>query len=459
MIPRSSLLRATLSLSLALAFTGAALAGGSNKPAPAPAATTIASGASVSSGNGSGGDTAVPLEILVKLRSTAALPGLLQRYPMTLVDRFGARPIYRFKLMANVRASKDVLTALSTVEPDVLIAEANINHSSPEARRNMPWVIGDPGQYVAQWAPDAIRLSAAQQLSQGAGVRVAVLDTGIDLSHPALAGHLLPGFDFVDFDANPSEGIDPNGFGYGHGTHVAGLIAMVAPAAKIMPIRVLDNNGVGNAWVLAEALLFAMDPDGNPDTDDGAHIINLSLGSLTRTRLMAAISNIASCGTVIADDPVADQSDPGYADDIARCKKRKGAVIIAAAGNDGSASLKEYPAAEGAYGLLAVGASTSANRVAAFSNVGSWIGLAAPGEGLTSTFPGGGYATWSGTSMAAPMAAGTAALVQALDLSLPARDVVRRITRAAATLCGSNTPRLDALAAVTDTPAPATVCP
>jgi subtilisin family serine protease len=97
--------------------------------------------------------------------------------------------------------------------------------------------------------------------------------------------------------------------------------------------------------------------------------------------------------------------------------------------------------------------------MASFSNVGSWIGLAAPGEGLTSTFPGGGYATWSGTSMAAPLAAGTAALVQALDLNMPAKDVVRRITRAAATLCNSNTPRLDALAALTDTTAPGPACP
>ena len=64
--------------------------------------------------------------------------------------------------------------------------------------------------------------------------------------------------------------------GFGHGTHVAGLVALTAPDAKIVPYRVLDENGEGNVWVLAEALLRAIDPDGNPAKDDGAHVINIS---------------------------------------------------------------------------------------------------------------------------------------------------------------------------------------
>jgi subtilisin family serine protease len=386
------------------------------------------------------------------------LPDLLRRYPLTLVDRFGARPIYRLKVIGNPRAFSTVLGALGSVEPDVLLAEPNTTHSSPEARRNMPWVIGSPGDYVAQWAPQALHLAEAQALSTGAGVRVAVLDTGFDLSHPLLAGRWLPGFDFVDFDADPSEVAMPSQGGYGHGTHVAGLVAMVAPGARIMPLRILDNDGVGNAWVLGEALLYALDPDGNPATDDGAHIINLSLGSLTRTRLIAALAHLAACGDSVDGDPIADHSDPGYSDDAIRCAQRKGAVVIAAAGNDSSASVKEYPAAEGAYGLVPIGASTSSNRLAAFSNSGSWVNLAAPGAGITSTIPGGGYATWNGTSMAAPLAAGTAALVQATDPTLTPKDVARRIARTAAALCGTNTRRVDALAAVSDTVAAAPVC-
>jgi len=425
-------------------LTCAVLAFGLSLPALAAGTRTGRSGGTP------GGDPAVPGEVLVKLRTSDALPALLTRYSLTLVSRFGSRPIYRLKTIGSVQP-QDILPALS-LEPDVMIAEVNSTHSAPEARQNLPWTIGDPTAYVAQWAPRVMRLNVAQRLSTGAGVRVAVLDTGVDLSHPLLAGHLLPGFDFVDFDNDPSEVGTTANHGYGHGTHVAGLIAMVAPAAKIMPVRVLDSDGVGNAWVLGEALLYAVDPDGDPSTDDGAQVINLSLGSLSRTRIMAAIGAILTCKPAIPDDPIEDRSDPGYAADNTRCANGKGAVVIAAAGNDGSSNVNEYPAAEGAYGLMSVGASGSKQTLASFSNSGSWVDIAAPGEGITSTIPGGGVATWSGTSMASPLVAGTAALLRAYDPSLQPKDVIVRLRRTASTLCGTNIGQVDAAAALTDVP-------
>ncbi len=414
-------------------------------------------GASGGGGGSSGGsDAEVAGEILVKLRTTTALQPLLQKYPLTLTGRFGARPIYRLKTVGTVRV-KDILPSLS-LEPDVMIAEVNITNSSPEARRNLPWAVGTPSAFMAQWAPGALRLSEAQRISTGSGIRVAVLDTGVDATHPALAGRLLPGFDFVDYDNDPGEAGTVANVGYGHGTHVAGLVALVAPDAQILPLRVLDANGMGNAWVLAEALLYAVDPDGNPDTDDGAHVINLSLGSFTRTRLLDAIGQIAACEAAVSDDPVADRSDPGYTADAVRCSKSRGAVVVAAAGNDASSGVKEYPAAEGAHGLLAVGASTSKARLASFSNFGSWVDMTAPGEGLTSSVPG-GWGTWSGTSMAAPLAAGTAALLRAADPSLTPVDVVTRIKRASAMLCGTSLRQVDAAAALTNVVPPAIACP
>jgi subtilisin family serine protease len=120
--------------------------------------------------------------------------------------------------------------------------------------------------------------------------------------------------------------------------------------------------------------------------------------------------------------------------------------MVVASGNNGSDRLREYPAAESAYGQLSIGASTAAHRRATFSNFGSWVDLAAPGEAITSTFAGGTYATWSGTSMAAPLASGTAALLRSRFPTMPTKDLARRIDRTTVNLCGGTDLReLDAI--------------
>lgn len=394
----------------------------------------------------SNGDATVPGEILVELGTSSALPPLLQKYGLAVVGQFGSRPIFRLKTTGTA----DVPGTIAGLqqETSVVVAEPNFAHRSPEARKNVVWAIGSPQAYVAQWAPPAIHLDEAQQLSTGQGVRVAVLDTGIDRSHPALAGRLLPGFDFVDFDSDPSEVGTVGDAGFGHGTHVAGLVALVAPSARIMPIRVLDAQGEGNAWVLLEAMLRAVDPDGNPATDDGAHVINMSLGSLSRTRIVDTISTLVSCSLPAVDDPNADFTDAGYDDDKLRCSHSAGAVIVAAAGNGASDAERQYPAAEGAYGLLPIAASAANDRLATFSNYGSWVEVAAPGDGITSTVPGGRYATWSGTSMATPIAAGVAALLRAREPQLSAVDVVKRMSRFTRALCDASQRQIDAAAAL-----------
>jgi subtilisin family serine protease len=420
------------------------------------AALAISNGALA---KGDAADPQAPDEVLVQLRSTAALGPLLTKYQLSLVSQFGARPIFRLKVVGQADVNAKI--AALALEPDVLIAEPNFIHQSPEARQVSSWAIGTPTAYTTQWAPQALRLPEAHALSTGAGMRVAVLDTGIDSHHPALAGKLLPGFDFVDFDADPSEvGSAATSISFGHGTHVAGIVAMVAPGAKIMPLRVLDAAGQGNAWVIAEAMLYAVDPDANPATNDGAHVINLSLGSLSRTHILDAVAKLSTCAippaVVLPTDELA---DPGYNGDRDRCNAFSGAVIVAAAGNDASKDAQEYPAAEGAYGLMAVTASTAAKTLASFSNFGSWVHIAAPGEGITSLMPGGGYASWSGTSMAAPMAAGTAALLRAFAPGLTPDDIAKRLGKMSATLCGAKLRQTDAAAALTNTLPPEPTCP
>lgn len=402
-------------------------------------------------GPGRAAAAAVPGEILVKLRGGDALAPLLTKYGLSLKSRFGARPIFR--LGAGPLADVGVLLEALKLEPEVLIAEGNAVNGSPEARKNRVWAIGTAQDYARQWAPEALRLSQAHQMSVGRGIRVAVLDTGVDRSHPLLAGRLTRGYDFVDADADPSEVGTTADLGFGHGTHVAGIVATAAPGAMIMPLRVLDAQGQGNAWVLAEAMLYAVDPDGNPATDDGAHVINLSLGSPDRTEILDSIARLASCAIPEFPDPLEpkdDFSDPGYNGDRARCSLRRGAAVLAAAGNDGGVT-KEYPAAEGAYGLAAVSASTERRRLAPFSNFGSWVHLVAPGDAITSSVPGGGYGTWAGTSMAAPWAAAGAALLMSVRPDMSPKDVVRHLARTASPLCGGASLRqLDPLAALTD---------
>ncbi|HEU0294603.1 MAG TPA: S8 family serine peptidase [Anaerolineales bacterium] len=382
----------------------------------------------------------LPDEVLVKLLQASEVVGLAADYDLdpTPLDQFGSRPIYRLRILDG--ASPPDRAAQLASDSRVVYAEPNFVGRAPEGVQRVSWPKGDEsGDYVEQWAAGMIRLPEAHTLTRGAGITVAVLDTGVDLSHPALAGRLVDGFDFVDLDADPSEvGSAEQNLHYGHGTHVAGLIALVAPEARIMPLRVLDEDGSGDIWVLAEALAYAINPDGNLNTPDGADVINLSLSTTHETRLLAEIVASVTCEQ---DD------DPGEDDDCLVSPDQHGAVVVAAAGNNGS-SIPEYPAAEGVIGLLSVAASTQTDTLAAFSNYGSWVHVAAPGEGILSSVPGGGYAVWSGTSMATPLVAGEAALIRAVNSSFSAADVVGHIISKSESINGPVPKRVDLAAAL-----------
>ena len=398
----------------------------------------------------------VPKEVVVKLNQASDLPAVAARHKLDPVplDQFGSRPIYRLRINDNVGPPQRAAQLLNDPEGRVAYAEPNYETRVPEGQ-GVTWSDGGGSSgYAEPWFKDKIRLTAAHSKTRGANVTVAVLDTGVDASHPELAkpGRLVQGKDFVDMDDDPSE---VGGYGqkpsYGHGTHVAGLIALVAPDAKIMPVRVLDVNGGGNVWVLAEALAFAVDPDNNPATNDGADVINLSLSTKRPTQLLAAIvGDATSCGSDDdggGDDGDDDDGDDGDDDGGCLASSRRGVVVVAAAGNTGTTT-REYPAGEGVAGVLAVAASTRSDGLAAFSTRGSWVRIAAPGVDIMSSIPQGMYGAWSGTSMAAPLAAGEVALIRAAYPNLKATEVADRVVRTATSINASVRRRINAAAAL-----------
>jgi subtilisin family serine protease len=399
-------------------------------------------------------DPAVANEVVIKLRTGAALAPVLAQHGLTQIDQFGSRPIYRLgvSLPQTVNGAINALRANASVE----YAEPNYQNETPEGRRRYVWAVGGSSStYASQWASNALNLYPAQaaaiaQNPNSPAVRVAVLDTGIDTAHPAFVGRLVAGRDFVDDDNDPSEGGSALDAGFGHGTHVAGLVALSAPEAKIMPLRVLDAAGRGNVWVLAEAIMHAVDPDGDPSTDDGAHILNLSLGTNRPTRLLNTAVELATCSDDDDDEDDDDYSDSGFDADRARCNVRHGSVVISAAGNSGSATKRHYPAAERAEGAISVAATQQNGTLASFSNSGAWIDVAAPGNQIHSLLPGGQWGTWSGTSMAAPLVAGVAALLKQANPDWKPADVTKRIAERSASMCGTGIRSVDALAAVQD---------
>jgi subtilisin family serine protease len=385
-------------------------------------------------------DDFLPDEVLVKLHQATDLASIATDYNLNPIplDQFGTRAIYRMQITDE--ASPSDRAAELEADSRVEYAEPNFIGRAPEGVQRVSWPKGEETtDYQEQWAAGVIRLPEAHTVTRGAGITVAVLDTGVDLTHPALVSQLVSGYDFVDLDADPSEvGTADQNLPYGHGTHVAGLVALVAPEASIMPLRVLDEDGLGNIWVLAEALAYAINPDGDLNTADGADVINMSLSTVRQTNLLAEIVASVTCER---DD------DPGEDDDCLVSPNQHGAVVVAAVGNS-SSSNPEYPAAEGVVGSLAIAASTQADTLAPFSNYGSWVDLAAPGQDILSTVPNGEYAMWSGTSMATPLAAGEAALVRAANPSFGSADVVGQMISKSEAITGPVPLRIDAAAAL-----------
>jgi subtilisin family serine protease len=294
-------------------------------------------------------------------------------------------------------------------DPDIDIVEVNAITKAPEARS----AINFSTQLPSGISPDyGYSLTGAAQTTcvDGTGVTVAIVDTGIDTTHPDLAGRISPdAYNVLTHTNDASEtanGVDDNGDGivdgmYGHGTHVAGIVARVAPGATLLPIKALDDEGVGDAYAVTEAIVYA--------ADHGAKVINLSLSSSSDSKAIETAVNYAA---------------------------EKGVIIVAATGNDDTSNPKQYPAA--IPGVIGVAATGPDDVKSPFSNYGSDISISAPGTDIESTMPGGAYGVSSGTSMAAPFVAGGLALLLQAQPSLSAEAARATILQAVVSIDSEN---------------------
>ena len=335
-------------------------------------------------------------------------------------SRVGQSNLHIVQLSAN--ASETAVLARLAHNPHLKSAEL-------DRRVRVALVSNDP--YLGSaWHLAKINAPQAWDTSQGSGLMIAILDTGVLPTHPDL--NLVPGWNFVENNSNTADV-------HGHGTLVAGAaaamannaigVAGVAGSARIMPIRVADATGFAYYSTIASGVTYA--------ADRGVRVVNVSIAGAYNS------SAVQSAGQYL---------------------KGKGGLLVVGAGNSNA---NDGAAAMGS--MIPVSATDANDAKASFSSFGSYVALAAPGVGIWTTNKSGSYGSASGTSMAAPVVAGTAALVMAakptlsssqvesllystaLDLGSAGRDIYfghGRVNAAAAVAAAANT-------AAADTQAPA----
>ncbi len=329
-----------------------------------------------------------PDRVFVRLQPGASIASLNATYGTTLRagDSIPSRNMYLLDLPEG--ASESTFVDLLAADPRVLRSDFNFYtiDGNPNGTTRRMYLSVPPADYDSDATPGVVGVPAAWTQSTGAGAIVAVLDTGVDSSHPLLAGRVLSGFNFLTNATGTLEtlqNVDTSLNGefdelYGHGTLVAGLVTRLAPDSRVLPVTVMDSDGMATIFRLSQGLFYAL--------DRGAHVANVSMGMETDPQLLReVISEVEAAGL----------------------------IVVASAGNRANNN-PDYPAGASNVGLLAITATNDADQRAAFSNYGTWVSLSAPGVDIVSPVPGGGYGIASGTSLSAPLVAGGAALVRSI---------------------------------------------
>jgi thermitase len=313
-----------------------------------------------------------------------------------ILQRVGARHVSALESLGAT-----VIEAAAEDLTDIQAALRRSGYFKSVERDYTVHIAEDPNDiyYGAQWGMPRIGVPAAWHLSSGAGVIVAVVDTGIDAQHPDLQGSVLPGHDFVNADADAQDD-------HGHGTRMSGIIgahrnnlegiAGVAPDVQLLPVKALDAGGSGAYSDVAAGIVYAV--------DQGARVVNLSLAGPVPSDLLQAAVDYASLHDV---------------------------AVVAAAGNAG-ANAPAYPAAT--TGVVAVSAVDAYDAHPGFSNSGAWIAFAAPGVDIVTTTLGASYASSSGTSPAAAFGSAVFALLFAAEPALGRGEAIARVQNGAVDL-------------------------
>lgn len=361
-------------------------------------------------------------QAIVRLDPGADIEAVNDDFDSETIADIAGQPAYLIGLPE--RSNEQAIVEQLRGDGRVAWAELNYVDQAPEGRPQRFFLRGDTvpkrGSLDQTYAPELLGVSPSGACGTGAGVRVAILDSGYDNSHPffvdANVADAWNSFNNQDGAGNVDDignDEDDDGDGYidemtGHGTHVMGIVLQAAPDATIVPIRALDSDGMGQAFFLARAIYYAIDRD--------VAVINLSLGSTAETTLVREAVAAAIQAEIF---------------------------VAAAAGNNGGSEPREYPATQ--QGVFGIAATNQGDRAAEFTSRHGSLALSAPGAEIVSPFAldqppgrplGSPYAIWSGTSMATPWVAGAAALLLEKHPAWNPRQVAARLQETAAPITG-----------------------
>lgn len=319
-------------------------------------------------------------EFVIRVESTHDLHDILEEHNLVVIEEYAPQGLYLVGpgLSLPDRGDDETESELHS-DNRVLFSEQNRQNYSEDGHTQSFFVRTASSEFPNQSAFSHIGLKYSPPQWNGQGVTVAILDTGVS-AHSMLSTSLRgDGANFVDDNPGSDDfaaRLDTNANGrvdelFGHGTFMAGLIHHIAPGCQILPVRVLDSDGVGNTFSVAAGILYAI--------DHGANIINLSLSS------------------PVYSLPIRDAVDQALS---------AGIVVVACVGNGGS-MIPQFPAAYP--GVVAVAACDAQDRRMSTSDFGPYIKFSAPGDKIVSTFPDNQFARSSGTSASAALVTGSIA--------------------------------------------------